>query len=89
MVVASSSMQGWRVSMEDAHQHILELSPDDPTASFFGVYDGKADQPVSLFTVFRSRSRWNGHFLVEPEPKFLGLAPAPGIKIHIKCYKKS
>jgi protein phosphatase 2C family protein 2/3 len=33
--VGSSSMQGWRVSMEDAHTHILKL-PDDPEAMFFG-----------------------------------------------------
>jgi hypothetical protein len=25
------------------------------------------------------RSRWSGHFLVEAEPKLLGLAPAPGM----------
>jgi hypothetical protein len=39
----------------------------------------------------RSRSRWSGHFLVEPEPepKFFGLAPAPAPGIHKKCYKKS
>ena len=28
--VGSSCMQGWRVSMEDAHCHILSLSPEDP-----------------------------------------------------------
>lgn len=37
--VGSSCMQGWRISMEDAHTHILSL-PEDPQASFFGVYDG-------------------------------------------------
>lgn len=37
--VGSSSMQGWRINMEDSHTHILAL-PDDPTAAFFGVYDG-------------------------------------------------
>ena len=37
--VGSSSMQGWRVTMEDAHTHILSL-PDDPSTAFFGVYDG-------------------------------------------------
>jgi len=39
LLVGSSSMQGWRVHMEDAHTHILSL-PDDPSAAFFGVYDG-------------------------------------------------
>ena len=37
--VGSSSMQGWRINMEDSHTHILQL-PDDPKAAFFGVYDG-------------------------------------------------
>lgn len=37
--VGSSSMQGWRINMEDSHTHILAL-PDDPSAAFFGVYDG-------------------------------------------------
>jgi len=31
-------MQGWRISMEDAHTHILGLN-DDPDASFFGGND--------------------------------------------------
>jgi hypothetical protein len=26
--------------------------------------------------------------VAEPEPKFFGLAPAPGMEIHIKYYKK-
>ena len=33
--VGSSSMQGWRISMEDAHTHILSLN-EDPDAMFFG-----------------------------------------------------
>lgn len=38
-LVGSSCMQGWRVSMDDAHTHILSL-PDDPGTAFFAVYDG-------------------------------------------------
>lgn len=37
--VGSSCMQGWRITMEDAHTHILSL-PEDPGTSFFAVYDG-------------------------------------------------
>lgn len=38
-------MQGWRISMEDAHAAILNLSSSDAPdsksdISFFGVYDG-------------------------------------------------
>ncbi|CAG0915121.1 unnamed protein product [Notodromas monacha] len=44
--VGSSSMQGWRVSMEDSHTHILSL-PDDPGTCFFGVYDGHGGCKIS------------------------------------------
>lgn len=37
---ASSSMQGYRTSMEDAHTHILKLPGFNKRYSFFGVYDG-------------------------------------------------
>jgi len=44
--VGSSCMQGWRVTMEDAHTHILSL-PDDQEAAFFGVYDGHGGAKVA------------------------------------------
>lgn len=47
-LVGSSCMQGWRIEMEDAHTHILSL-PDDPSASFFGVYDGHGGAAVAKF----------------------------------------
>lgn len=50
LVVGSSCMQGWRISMEDAHTHILAL-PEDPTASFFGVYDGHGGE-YNLTVIF-------------------------------------
>lgn len=34
-----SCMQGWRISMEDAHSHYLSV-PGDPSAAFFAVFDG-------------------------------------------------
>ena len=37
MKVGSSSMQGWRISMEDAHTHILNLSEDKDSAFFGGA----------------------------------------------------
>lgn len=55
-----SSMQGWRISMEDAHACILELKADKKdskgkkppaeTISFFGVYDGHGGDKVALYT---------------------------------------
>ena len=53
-------MQGWRISMEDAHAAVLDLqvedsgkeykaaSPED-RLSFFGVYDGHGGDKVALF----------------------------------------
>lgn len=48
-LVGASCMQGWRVNMEDAHTHILSLSPEDPTASFFAVYDGHGGAKVAHY----------------------------------------
>ncbi|KAF2480059.1 protein phosphatase 2C protein 1, partial [Neohortaea acidophila] len=56
-----SAMQGWRISMEDAHATILdlqalegdeELKPAaiDVRISFFGVYDGHGGERVAIFT---------------------------------------
>lgn len=52
-------MQGWRISMEDAHATILDLqspsdqprkeTPADERLSFFGVYDGHGGAKVALF----------------------------------------
>lgn len=54
-------MQGWRISMEDAHAAILDLqakSADsdeqkpsglDERLAFFGVYDGHGGDKVALF----------------------------------------
>ncbi|KAJ5160542.1 Protein phosphatase 2C, partial [Penicillium canariense] len=56
-----SAMQGWRISMEDAHAAILDLhanytgptdqKPTDPEQrlAFFGVYDGHGGDKVALF----------------------------------------
>ncbi|UXI22158.1 ABC transporter [Sarcoptes scabiei] len=47
-LVASSSIQGWRISMEDAHTIMLSM-PDDPEASFFAVFDGHGGSKVASF----------------------------------------
>ncbi|KAH8901000.1 PP2C-domain-containing protein [Thozetella sp. PMI_491] len=52
-----SAMQGWRISMEDAHTSVLDLLANDPEAakvhssriSFFGVFDGHGGDKVALF----------------------------------------
>jgi len=56
-----SAMQGWRISMEDAHAAVLDLQPleggeelkpaaSDVRISFFGVYDGHGGDKVALYT---------------------------------------
>ncbi len=52
-------MQGWRISMEDAHAAVLDLqaddgqehklTPADKRLSFFGVYDGHGGDKVAVF----------------------------------------
>ncbi|OQV02014.1 hypothetical protein CLAIMM_07273 [Cladophialophora immunda] len=55
-----SAMQGWRISMEDAHAAVLDLqpeengkskqpSPPDKRLSYFGVYDGHGGEKVAQF----------------------------------------
>ncbi|CAG8458249.1 14398_t:CDS:2 [Racocetra fulgida] len=41
IMYASSEMQGWKISMEDAHAIILKLL-DKKGYSYFGVFDGHA-----------------------------------------------
>lgn len=51
-------MQGWRISMEDAHTAVLDLLASHPhdakdhpqKLSFFGVFDGHGGDKVALFT---------------------------------------
>jgi len=60
LIFGVSSMQGWRISMEDAHATILDLqaaaegkevtpATADKRLSFFGVYDGHGGDKVALF----------------------------------------
>jgi protein phosphatase 2C family protein 2/3 len=49
-----SAMQGWRISMEDAHTAVLDLIGKDANAgadrlAFFGVFDGHGGDKVALF----------------------------------------
>ena len=44
-----SSMQGWRVFMEDAHSVILDVKPDDnKKIAWFAVFDGHGGLIVRL-----------------------------------------
>lgn len=46
LVSGSSSMQGWRISQEDAHNCILNF---DTNTSFFAVYDGHGGAEVAQY----------------------------------------
>ncbi|KAF2083840.1 PP2C-domain-containing protein [Saccharata proteae CBS 121410] len=61
VIFGVSSMQGWRISMEDAHAAVLDLKPEatadngietakDLRLSFFGVYDGHGGDKVAIYT---------------------------------------
>ena len=50
-------MQGWRISMEDAHAAVLDLqedssrtAPPEDRVSFFGVYDGHGGERVAAYS---------------------------------------
>ncbi|CAG8723836.1 21579_t:CDS:2, partial [Cetraspora pellucida] len=49
ILYASSAMQGWRISMEDAHTATLTLL-DKKNYSYFGVYDGHGGQNVAKYS---------------------------------------
>ncbi|ROT41748.1 protein phosphatase 2C [Sodiomyces alkalinus F11] len=57
LIYGVSAMQGWRISMEDAHTTVLDLLPpgseeakNHPSRiSFFGVFDGHGGDKVALF----------------------------------------
>ena len=61
VIYGVSAMQGWRISMEDAHACVLDLKPEADEnngivtdelhrTSFFGVYDGHGGDKVALYT---------------------------------------
>ncbi|KAI1995578.1 Protein phosphatase 2C 2 [Ophidiomyces ophidiicola] len=63
VIYGLSAMQGWRISMEDAHSAVLDLEakyitkdqrPTDPSKrmSFFGVYDGHGGDQMALYAGF-------------------------------------
>ncbi|KAF1839206.1 PP2C-domain-containing protein [Decorospora gaudefroyi] len=56
LIFGVSSMQGWRISMEDAHATVLDYAGVDGKATdtdkrlaFFGVYDGHGGDKVALY----------------------------------------
>ncbi|KAF9899630.1 Protein phosphatase 2C 2 [Lobosporangium transversale] len=50
LAYGASSMQGWRISMEDAHTTLLQLENAPKGTSFFAVYDGHGGPNVAMFS---------------------------------------
>lgn len=59
LIFGTSSMQGWRISMEDAHACLLDLQAStdggkptdaDKRLAYFGVYDGHGGDKVAIYT---------------------------------------
>jgi len=46
---AVTEMQGWRISMEDAHAAVLDLDGEPNSNGFFAVYDGHGGGRVSKY----------------------------------------
>ncbi|KAL6703230.1 Protein phosphatase 2C 2 [Coniothyrium glycines] len=56
LIFGVSSMQGWRISMEDAHAAVLDYAGEvgkataaDKRLAFFGVYDGHGGDKVAIY----------------------------------------
>lgn len=61
-VFGISSMQGWRLTMEDAHTAQLDMGPEG--VAYFGVYDGHGGDKTALFA---GENTWQ---LVKEAPSF-------------------
>ncbi|KAJ3284216.1 Protein phosphatase 2C 2 [Borealophlyctis nickersoniae] len=81
LIYGASAMQGWRISMEDAHTTILKLE-DAKTGrhlSFFAVYDGHGGQSVARYSgqklhqrIVNDENYKSGNYAVAIKQGFLG-----------------
>lgn len=57
--VAASSMQGWRVRMEDYYSCFLNLSSDSPSphTAYFAVFDGHGGTKISEYAATHLHSK--------------------------------
>ena len=77
-------MQGWRISMEDAHATVLDLqalngeqfeaATPEKRLSFFGVYDGHGGERVAIY------SGENVHKIIAKQDAFKDLDIAQALK---------
>jgi protein phosphatase 2C family protein 2/3 len=82
LIYGISAMQGWRISMEDAHISVLDLAANESgkkdslkeQLSFFGVFDGHGGDKVALF------SGENIHNIIQKQDSFKSGDYAQGLK---------
>lgn len=82
LIYGVSAMQGWRISMEDAHTTVLNMlaaasgenAKSDKRLSFFGVFDGHGGDKVALF------SGENIHNIIAKQDSFKNGDYAQGLK---------
>lgn len=60
MAFGASSVQGWRVTQEDAHNCILDYDKD---CSLFAVYDGHGGSEVIFFNILRQNSPHTWYYI--------------------------
>lgn len=76
-VFGVSSMQGWRISMEDAHAAVLDLNGDAATA-YFGVYDGHGGERMAHFAGEKTHELVAASNAFQSEEKNIGKAFVDG-----------
>lgn len=73
-----SSMQGWRVDMEDAHLFVGDLDPAAEGTSLFGVFDGHggefaakyaADKSAGVAATLREEEDYKSYVSLPPESR--------------------
>ncbi|XP_020316753.1 protein phosphatase 1B isoform X1 [Oncorhynchus nerka] len=74
-----SSMQGWRVEMEDAHTATVGLPHGLDDWSFFAVYDGHAGSRVANYASKHLLGHIITHSMGSPGPE--GVTPAPTVDV--------
>ncbi len=78
--VAASSMQGWRVRMEDSYACFLSLTNESPSTAYFAVFDGHGGTKVSEYAAT------NLHTKIMGQPaygKYFGLGFSPTSLTHV------
>ncbi|PVU94136.1 hypothetical protein BB559_003077 [Furculomyces boomerangus] len=76
-IYGASSMQGWRITMEDAHTTLLKIDPESNIA-FFAVFDGHGGSNAAIFagnslhkSIFKNEHFSKGEYALAIQKGFL------------------